>query len=279
MNLIRKPNNLSLKLINIYLLIINLLKNIIHSIFKFLFIIFVEVKPKFKFLLMKKITLIIVTVLFAFSNINAQISSSDCKKTCEIERIVQKDALIGIRIQNLKCGEPGVKVIEVLENTSAKKFDLRVNDIIYFIDNEEILSTKHLVEIVASHNPSELVVLTTTRNGVEEDKEIILGAKTTNVVKETICCDNKDPFFNELNVSLYPNPSISNVNVSMESAETGKYTFQIFNTIGEQVFVEIDSYDAGFSKSIALENLSGGEYFMKITKGKNTITKAFAVVK
>ena len=58
-----------------------------------------------------------------------------------------------------------------------------------------------------------------------------------------------------------------------------EYTFQIFNTIGAEVYASVESFDAGFSKKIDLAQLSGGEYFLRISKGKNTFTKTFVVAK
>ncbi|MGB1018064.1 MAG: T9SS type A sorting domain-containing protein [Chitinophagales bacterium] len=228
---------------------------------------------------MKKITLVILLAVFAVNYSFAQIAGEDCKKTCEIEKIVQEGTLLGVQISNKGCGEVGVKVIRILENTAAAKFGLNINDMILYVDGTQITDTKQLVKLIATYKPSDLVTVTYARAGKEYMKDIVLGAKSTKVVKETICCDAEDKFFNEINVSLYPNPSVSNINLSMNEAQEGKYTFQIFDVSGKEMSVEVESFDAGFSKNIDLTDLSSGAYFLKITKGENTITKAFQVAK
>lgn len=240
---------------------------------------FVRVK-QIKYKIMKKITLVLFLMVSVFATSFAQIAKSDCKKTCEIEKIVQEGTLLGVRIQAISCGTPGVRVIELLPNTAAEKFGFKVNDVILSVDGEDILNTKQLVDLVASHKPSDLVSISYSRVGEENTEDVILGALKTTIVKETVCCDVKeDKFFNISNMSIFPNPANANVNFSMDRAEAGKYTFQVFNTIGEQVYVEVENFDAAFSKNIDLTEMAAGEYFLKITKGEKTLTKAFVVVK
>lgn len=243
------------------------------------FIMFVRIK-QIKLKIMKKITLVLFLMVGVFSISFGQIAKGTCKNTCEVEKIVQEGTLLGVRIQGISCGTPGVRVIELLPNTAAEKFGFKLNDVILSVDGEDISTTKQLVDLVASHKPSDLVSISFLRAGEENTEDVILGAKTTKIVKESVCCDAKeDKFFNTLNMSLYPNPANTNVNFSMDRAEAGKYTFQVFNTIGEQVYVQVENFEAAFSKNIDLTDLASGEYFLKITKGANTLTKAFIVAK
>ena len=240
---------------------------------------FVTIK-QIKYKIMKKITLVLFLMVSVFATSFAQIAKSDCKKTCETEKIVQEGTLLGVRIQGITCGMPGVRVIELLPNTAAEKFGFKVNDVILSVDGEDIMNTKQLVDLVASHKPSDLVSISFSRAGEESTEDVILGAKKTTIVKETVCCDTKeDKFFNALNMNVYPNPAATNVNFSMDRAEAGKYTFQVFNTAGEQVYVDVENFDAAFSKNIDLSDIAAGSYFLKITKGENTLTKAFVVAK
>lgn len=230
---------------------------------------------------MKKITLVLLVMVTVLTSSFAQIAGSDCSKTCEVERIVQKDAFMGVQIQGLKCTSEnfGVYIKRVLPNTAAEKFNFQVSDIIVSVDGNDLFSTKEMVELIASYEPSDVVSVLFKRKGELQEMDVVLGAKTSKVVKETICCDDKDAFFNEMNMTLYPNPAINTVNFSMNEAEAGKYTFQVFNTIGAEVFVAVESFDAGFSKSLDLSELSAGEYFVKVSKGKNAFTKILFVAK
>jgi membrane-associated protease RseP (regulator of RpoE activity) len=228
---------------------------------------------------MKKITFLLLMSAGFFAVSNAQIAGNECEKTCEIEKVVQEGALLGVRIQGVQCGSAGVFVKEVLKNTAAERYGFQINDVIYYVDGNEIMNTKQLVDLIASHQPSDLVTVTYTRNGKEITEDVVLGAKTSKIVKETICCDDKDPFFNSLNLNLFPNPATTQVLFSMDKAEAGKYAFQVFNTAGEEVYAAVESFDAGFSKRIDVSEMADGEYFLKVTKGKQTATKAFVVSK
>lgn len=231
---------------------------------------------------MKKITLVLLLMVsISFSSI-AQNANADCKKTCEIENVIQEGTLLGVKIQGSSCnGIPGVKVVELLKNTAAEKFGFKLGDLIKDVDGEAVGNTKQMLAVIASYNPSDLVTITFMRNDEEFSKDVILGAKKTTIVKETVCCEDQkeNDFFNHFNMNLYPNPATTQVTFSMDKVESGKYTFQVFNVIGEQVFVEVESIDASFSKKLDLTNMASGEYFLKVTNGTNTLTKAFIVAK
>ena len=53
---------------------------------------------------MKKITLVLLVMLSAFTMTNAQIDGN-CQKTCEIETVVQEGALLGVKIINIRQTE------------------------------------------------------------------------------------------------------------------------------------------------------------------------------
>jgi len=230
---------------------------------------------------MKKITLLLAIMVAFAANSFAQIADNNCQKTCEVETVVQEGAFLGVKIYGLRCTSSyhGVYVKQVLPNTAAAKFNFQEKDIIVSVDGVELFSTKELVNLIATYKPSDIVSIVFKRNGVEQELDVVLGAKSTKIVKSTICCDENDAFFNAINMNLYPNPAVNSISFSMNEAEAGKYTFQIFNTIGAEVHASVESFDAGFSKKIDLTHLSGGEYFLRISKGKNTFTKTFVVAK
>jgi len=229
---------------------------------------------------MKKITLVLLIMVSAISTTFSQISSN-CQNTCEVEKVIQEGAFLGVKIQTLRCSSDyhGVFVQQVLPNTAAEKFEFQYRDVILSVNGEELFTSKQMVQLIATYKPSDLVTIVYKRAGVEYEKDVVLGAKSTKIVKETVCCDDNDTYFNDVNVSLYPNPTTSEINISMEEAQEGKYTFQVFNSAGEEVSVELENFDAGFSKKIDLSNLSAGEYFLKVSKGHNAFTKAFIIAK
>jgi membrane-associated protease RseP (regulator of RpoE activity) len=230
---------------------------------------------------MRKITLVLLVMVAVFTSSFAQIAGADCQNTCEVERVVQKGAFLGVQIQGMSCTSDyyGVSVKRVLPNTAAEKFNFQVKDIIVSVNGNDLYSTKELVELIASYEPSDVVNVLFKRSGKMQELDVVLGAKSTKIVKETICCHDSDTYFNDLNMSLYPNPAVNAVNFSMDNAEAGKYTFQVFNTIGAEVFVAVESFDAGFSRSIDLSDLSSGQYFVKVSKGNSSFTKTLFVAK
>lgn len=230
---------------------------------------------------MRKITLMLLVMVTVFTSSFAQISGNDCQKTCEVEKVVQEGAFMGVKIYGMRCTSDffGVYVKEVLPNTAAEKFNFQEKDIIVSIDGQDLYNTKEMVDLIATYEPSDVVSVLFKRNGKEQEMDVVLGAKSTKIVKESICCDDNDPFFNEMNMVLYPNPAVNSVNFSMDEAEAGKYTFQVFNTVGAEVFVAVESFQAGFSKSLDLSELSSGEYFVKVSKGANSFTKTLVIAK
>ena len=182
---------------------------------------------------MKKITFLLLMSAGFFAVSNAQIAGNECEKTCEIEKVVQEGALLGVRIQGVQCGSAGVFVKEVLKNTAAERYGFQINDVIYYVDGNEIMNTKQLVDLIASHQPSDLVTVTYTRNGKEITEDVVLGAKTSKIVKETICCDDKDPFFNSLNLNLFPIKLRSSLNLhptNIKENESEISTFFVENS-------------------------------------------------
>lgn len=194
---------------------------------------------------------------------------------------MQKGTLLGVKIGNFNCGGvPGIYVLEVLSNTSAEKFGFVKGDIIYDIDGVGVENTDKMIEIVTSYKPSDLVNIGYKRAGKEYSKDVILGAKSTEIVKERVCCEeNNDRFFNDVNISLFPNPTTSKITLSMDEAEAGKYGFQIFDITGKEVMSSVENFDNGFSKTMNVEILESGEYFLNLNNGKNSITKAFVIAK
>lgn len=227
---------------------------------------------------MKKFTFIFILLTVATFTINAQ-SLSSCKQTCEVDKVIQEGPFLGVKIANVKSCSNKVLVQEIIENSAAEKFGLQKGDYILSIDGVDMENTAAVVKLIESHQPSDLISMIVSRNGEDVFKDVLIGAKTTRIEKETVCCDKENKFLNDLNISLSPNPSSNFIKVSLADAKPGKYTFQAFNSIGVEVFVSVESIEGQFSKQIDVSQLAVGQYFLKINEGDATYTTSFVVNK
>ena len=76
------------------------------------------------------------------------------------------------------------------------------------------------------------------------------------------------------NVSLYPNPTVGQLNI--ESAEAIREV-AIFNTLGQKV---VTNYNLGNKSLMNLSNLSKGTYTMRITlQNGETVVRKFVITK
>ncbi|MEE9440080.1 MAG: T9SS type A sorting domain-containing protein [Saprospiraceae bacterium] len=226
---------------------------------------------------MKKQLLGLLFIGLSISTLQAQsiraTDLADCENVCEVEKTIQIDALLGVRIINTK-EKGGADVIRILDHSAAKRNALHKGDIITAVDGVPVENVKHLVKTIQSHQPSDLVNIEYTRRDIQYSKDIVLGAKKTKVITEMICCDEAR-YFNNENISLFPNPTRDNINVAMEEAQEGKYVFQIFDINGKRVITEVNKYDSGFTTKIDITNIPTGEYFLRVSKGEDALTKAF----
>ena len=67
------------------------------------------------------------------------------------------------------------------------------------------------------------------------------------------------------NLTVYPNPSKDNVNVSFTSKDVKDCEIKLFNNMGELVYFSKHKIVGEFTKQIELANYSKGLYFFKIT--------------
>ena len=134
---------------------------------------------------------------------------------------------------------------------------------------------KHLVDVIDSYSPSEVVKITFLRIDEIKSIEVILGAESTKIVKEKICCEYQDNHFNPENISIFPNPVSKEFNLTMDKLNKGKYVFQIFDIDGKRVLSAIENYQAGFTKTFDLAALPVGSYFIKLSKENNSFTQSF----
>lgn len=228
---------------------------------------------------MNKLTLFSFILSIITTTVFAQ-SSSSCKQTCEVEKVIQEGPFLGVKIANVSLCSNKILVQEVIENSAAEKFGLQKGDYILSIDGKDMETTTAVVSLIESHQPADVISMIINRNGEDVFKDISIGAKNTRIEKETICCDKKDnKFLNDFNISLTPNPTSDFIQVTLTDSKPGKYTFQAFNAIGVEVFTSVESIEGFATKQFNVSDLAAGQYFLKITEGKDNYTTSFVVNK
>ena len=79
------------------------------------------------------------------------------------------------------------------------------------------------------------------------------------------------------NLTVYPNPSKDNVNVSFTSEDVKDCEIKLFNNMGELVYFYKTKIVGEFTKQIELSNYSKGLYFFKITLGGEEFSRKVIV--
>ncbi len=77
-------------------------------------------------------------------------------------------------------------------------------------------------------------------------------------------------------MTLYPNPAINYINVSLPNVETTKYKVRIYNLFGEMVKeVEFNTVPGTLVKKIDVSGLNMGTYILNLNSGKISERKKF----
>ena len=74
----------------------------------------------------------------------------------------------------------------------------------------------------------------------------------------------------EMPISVYPNPTSDNVTVMLGNADNGKYTFELFDAIGNKIFSKEFIANQN-SVIIPLDNVAKGVYICKVTNEKGDV--------
>lgn len=76
--------------------------------------------------------------------------------------------------------------------------------------------------------------------------------------------------------SIYPNPTIDKLNISINSEITNQFNLLIINNVGQKVITENISINQGENLiEIPVNHLPKGSYYLIINNGKNVISKMF----
>jgi len=78
----------------------------------------------------------------------------------------------------------------------------------------------------------------------------------------------------DMNISIYPNPASTFVNIEIELKEKQDFIISIYNHIGEKVFEETERNKTGnFSKNVNISGLSSGLYILNVSIQKRVYSK------
>ena len=228
---------------------------------------------------MKNLLITVLAIFISISTAFAQ-DASNCEQTCMVERTIYEGAILGVKF-GCQCGEKkkaGVKIAEIVPETAASNSILRENDIINSVNDKQIKRRAQIIEILSKMKPFESVKFTFTRDGMVNNVDIILGARTSRTVLEEVCCDLAGDLLSDDNVSVFPNPAVKEINVAFKKAIEGSYNFEIFNTNGVRLYQTSQVLHKGeFSKQINVEDFDKGVYVIKVSQGDKTYSSLFAV--
>ncbi|QCE41505.1 PDZ domain-containing protein [Psychroserpens sp. NJDZ02] len=224
----------------------------------------------------------LVFVLLCFTTmLQAQINQ-DCKNTCTIDKIVYETAFLGVQFGS-PCNkesdsDKGVVILKVIEGTAAADNKLQPYDLVVAIDDLEVNRRGDAMNAVKAYQPFDTVRFTILRSGKTLLKTITLGAKTSKVIQEVVCCDEAISSLSKENISLYPNPAVSALNIAFKEVIQGDYNFAVYMTNG----VLVKQYNKRFVKgdlneNINVDKLEDGVYVLKITKDDSTYSNLFVV--
>jgi membrane-associated protease RseP (regulator of RpoE activity) len=227
---------------------------------------------------MKKVLLLLVAAVGITASVSAQ-DLAGCKNVCEKKRIVESGPFIGIRFTSV-CGTGNVVIMEVLPNTAAAKNGFAVNDVITSFEGNKMPTNESLVEMVAKHQPGDIVSITYMHEGLTNTKRIALGAQFTKEIIEKVCCDEPvSKFVTSAKIVVSPNPANDKITIESVSKMSGEVTINIIDLKG-QLVKTATVYNEGLLKEpIDISGLAAGQYFVKVQSASNQFIEKLVIAK
>lgn len=199
---------------------------------------------------------------------------TDCRNPCERTRTIRYGAFIGVRIVDSSFARQ-VHVVEVIPQSAAQTFGVRMGDIITHLNGIELLSTAQLLSEVAKWQPGDEVSLHLLRNGKVIELSFPLGAQFSKTITEMVCCD-EDPETGTFDFSLSMSPAQERLMI--HSATILKEPVQV-DLLNEQGLVLASERRAGsgekFQMSLETGHLPRGSYMIRIRLGTQRYVKRF----
>ncbi len=224
---------------------------------------------------MNKWFLIFITTFFC-NIIHAQ--KKPCNNICEVPRLVQYGAYIGVQINN-SADRNHVVIKSIVPNTSAEKINLQPGDIIEVFDKKTIYTVEQLIYFVSLHQPGDKVQITYNRKGIATTKVITLSAMYTRKIMVKECCDKPEKVENikenikqeklEFKIKFNPdNKFILEINTNINIA--GDVVIKIYNESNHVVKTIHTTSDGKYTTSIDLSDMQSGKYIINIITAKGT---------
>ncbi|WP_299891176.1 PDZ domain-containing protein [uncultured Lacinutrix sp.] len=227
---------------------------------------------------MKKLLLLFAFFLSYTSPIFAQ--TEDCENICTIDKTVYEDAFLGVQFGS-PCDreiDKGVIVLKVVANTAASDSDFKAYDVVLSINGTNVDRRGDAIKKINAFKPFDEVRFSIYRDGKTIIKKVILGAKTTKIVQEKICCEDVSSSLHDTNIKVFPSPATSNLNITFESLIQGDYKFEIYMANGVLVKEYNKKIDKGnLQEVIPVDKLQDGVYILKIRNKQTTFSKLFVV--
>ncbi|MCB0661182.1 MAG: PDZ domain-containing protein [Saprospiraceae bacterium] len=188
--------------------------------------------------------------------------------------------------------EDGVRITDVIPNTSADKFGLQKGDILLMVDGITVNSHHEVVTERDKHEAGDWYEMTLDRNGKIftvkaqfnecEQEEDVEEAKEELQEEETESIDNPAGTENGQLVldefSAYPNPTVSDLNVSFKG-EAVPTQVRITDINGRVVFEEfLPNFDGVYQKLVSLGNVSPGNLNLSVYQKGKVVSKSILLL-
>ena len=116
-----------------------------------------------------------------------------------------------------------------------------------------------------------LKVIATDNNNNSSNSSVNFTVTSGNSVNEVVSVNN---------VTVFPNPSTDNMNVSVELAKGGQATIVVTDLAGRTIYTSVQSMNAGKNvSSVNVSSLAAGSYLLNVSVNGENINKTFTVVK
>lgn len=229
-----------------------------------------------------KILFSLTLSLLSFFSISAQEVKSNCKTECKVAKIIEEGVFLGVQINNHPNGEQGAMIIRTFSNTAAEKSGLKITDFIMKINQTQIKDKNHLVEVIQTYKAGDKVNITYRNNdGVVNKIKVRLGAKTTRIVDEIICCDQvkEDEIQVIEGIEVYPVPASTTVQIKTKETIVGDAHIMIYDMNGKEMYYDFTELEGALNLKINVSNFSNGTYMVRVQSAKANYISKIVVAK
>jgi membrane-associated protease RseP (regulator of RpoE activity) len=215
----------------------------------------------------------IVVIILAALSMQAQVLK-DCQHPCEKTRTIKYGAFIGVKISDIPNSKY-VQVIEIIPNSAAYTFGIKINDTISHINDIEMKNTIHLLSEIAKQQPGNEVSVSIKRASSNLEFNFPLGAQFSKTITEIECCDTMQ-IIDDIDIALSPN-SVSDYLLLQSSKHIdGEIIIDITDNKGTKIHTEKSIGNTGaFFLKLDTRNFKKGNYFLKMDVGKSQYVKRF----